>query len=155
VQFLRNRSFPLRSAVSAGAAISAVIGLVVGVQLASSGSQELTPAVDKGGNPIPTRDQQGGDLPPMDGMPMTVIVSTVEVNGTPTVKTITVSKPPAPTSSSSPQQQDQTDAHLTTTALPTTTTPKTSAPATTDSTTSVVQTTTGQSAPPPPEHRNP
>jgi hypothetical protein len=106
VQFLRTSGFPMRSALSAGAAVSAVIGLVVGVQLASGHGQ--TPAtVDRGGNPLPGGQQQGGDLPPMDGMPSTVIMSTVMVNGTPTVKTITVSRSAAPTSILTQQQQAQ------------------------------------------------
>ena len=43
------------------------------------------------------QEQDGGDGMPMDGFPVTVIASTVTVNGTPTVKTVTVSKTATPT----------------------------------------------------------
>jgi hypothetical protein len=116
----------LRSAVSASAAIAAVIGIVVGVQLASTSDGQAPRTIDRGGQPLPTSGQEGLDGVPMDGdgFPVTVIASTVTVNGTPTVKTVTVSKPPAPST-----QAQVVGATVTTTAVTTTT--STSPPTTT------------------------
>ncbi|MEV6604252.1 hypothetical protein [Kutzneria sp. NPDC051319] len=127
----------LRSAVSASAAIAAVIGVVVGVLLVStSDGQAPARTIDRGGQPLATSGQEGPDGLPMDGdgFPVTVIASTVTVNGTTTVKTVTVSKP-APST-----QAEVVGATLTTTAVTTTTTTvppttTTTPPATTTTTT--------------------
>jgi hypothetical protein len=129
----------LRSAVSASAAIAAVIGVVVGVLLVStSDGQAPARTIDRGGQPLSTSGQEGPDGLPMDGdgFPVTVIASTVTVNGTTTVKTVTVSKSPAPNT-----QADVVGATLTTTAVTTTTT--TAPPPTTTTTPPVTTTTTG------------
>ncbi|QUQ69583.1 hypothetical protein [Kutzneria sp. CA-103260] len=126
----------LRSAVSASAAIAAVIGIVVGVQLASAADgQAPVKTIDRGGQPLLTNGPLGGDDMPMDGdgFPVTVVASTVTVNGTPTVKTITVSKPPT-----SSTKADVVGATVTTTTVTTTTT----TPPTTTTTTTVPVTTT-------------
>jgi hypothetical protein len=131
----------LRSAVSASAAIAAVIGVVVGVQLVSiSDGQSPARTIDRGGQPLPANGQEGGDGLPMDGdgFPVTVIASTVTVNGTPTVKTVTVSKPPPST------QAEVAAVTVTTTAVTTTTT--TVPPPTTTTTPPVVTTTTTATA---------
>ena len=140
------QEFPVRlsfrSAVSASAAIAAVIGIVVGVQLAST-SDGSGPAriIDRGGQPLPTSGEDGGDGMPMDGgFPVTVIASTVTVNGTPTVKTVTVSKSTAPTT-----QAEVVGATVTTTAAPVTTTTA----GTTTTTTSPTTTTTTATTPTP------
>jgi hypothetical protein len=129
-----------RSALSASAAIAAVIGIVVGVQLTSTADGQTPPrTVDRGGQPLPTSFQDGGDAMPMDGdgFPVTVIASTVTVNGTPTVKTVTVSKSPAPTS-----QVEAVRATVTTTAPPVVTTTTTATTTTTPPATTTTTTTT-------------
>ncbi|MFC0546818.1 hypothetical protein [Kutzneria chonburiensis] len=136
----------LRSAVSASAAIAAVIGVVVGVLLVStSDGQAPARTIDRGGQPLPTSMQEGPDGMPMDGdgFPVTVIASTVTVNGTPTVKTVTVSKSPGPST-----QADPVGATLTTTVAPTTTT--TAPPPTTTTTPPVTTTTTTTTVSPSP-----
>lgn len=128
----------LRSAVSASAAIAAVVGIVVGVQLASAANGQAPPkTIDRGGQPLPTSGPLGGDGMPMDGdgFPVTVIASTVTVNGTPTVRTVTVSKSPAPST-----QADVVGETITTAAVTTTTT--TTSPTTTTTTPPVTTTTT-------------
>jgi hypothetical protein len=136
----------LRSAVSASAAIAAVIGVVVGVLLVStSDGQAPARTIDRGGQPLPTSGQEWSDGVPMDGdgFPVTVLASTVTVNGTPTVKTVTVSKSPAPST-----QADVVGATLTTTAAAPTTT--TAPPPTTTTTTPPPVTTTTDPASPTP-----
>lgn len=135
----------LRSAVSASAAIAAVIGIVVGVQLASTADgQSPARTIDRGGEPLPPSGPLGGDGMPMDagdGFPVTVIASTVTVNGTPTVKTVTVSKSPAPST-----QAEVVGATATTTPITTTTTPP---PPTTTTTPPPATTTTTTETPTP------
>ena len=137
------RRFPLRAALSASAAIAVVVGLAVGVQLASSGGQSRNGTVDRGGNPLPTEDQLGGDQPPMDGIPASVIISTVRSGGSITVKTITVSRSSIPTTTeagrpkpdgpdgprpTSPAESSTATSQTSTAAPTTTTTSTTSAP---------------------------